>query len=144
MYWELEANLSSQHFSLAWTYFEGVNGLSLSSLKWFIPVEYSLGNTMASQLGSEVKETGIRHSLGAMLTIWLEDILGQSISQWEKARKTSSFPFFSLLLPSISSSLSVWSSVLIFLPLPLVRSFQNSGSDCSLTFFQSLSTITLL
>ena len=38
-YWGLAANLSSQHFSLACTYFEGVNGISLSSLKWFLPLE---------------------------------------------------------------------------------------------------------
>ena len=57
MYWELEANLSSKHFSLSCTYFEVVIGLSLSSLKWFIPVEYCLGNARASQLGSEVKVT---------------------------------------------------------------------------------------
>ena len=56
MYWELEANLSLQHFRLACTCFEGVIGLSLSSLKIFIPAEYSLGNARASQLGSEVKK----------------------------------------------------------------------------------------
>ena len=38
-YWGLAANLSSQHFSLACTYFEGVNGISLSSIKWFLPLE---------------------------------------------------------------------------------------------------------
>ena len=79
MYWELEANLSSQHFSLACTDFKGVIGFFPVLIKMIIPVEYSLGNRRASQLGSEVKETGSWPSPGAMLTISLEDILSPSI-----------------------------------------------------------------
>ena len=52
----IRANRSSQNFSQACTYIEGVIILSPSSLKWFIPVEHSLGNARASQLGSVVKE----------------------------------------------------------------------------------------
>ena len=39
MYYRLAANLSSQNFSLVCTYLEGVIGISLSLLKWFLPDE---------------------------------------------------------------------------------------------------------
>ena len=60
------------------TYFEVVIGLFLSSLKWCIPADYSLGNARPSQLSSDVNKRGIWPSPGAMLTISLKDILGPS------------------------------------------------------------------
>ena len=39
--------------------FEGFIGSFLSSLKYLLPREQSLGNASASQLGTKVKETGI-------------------------------------------------------------------------------------
>ena len=78
IYWGSAANLSSQHFSLACTCFEGVIGIYISSLKWFLPMEQSLGNASASQSCSEVKVTAIWPSPGAILTISLKDMLGRS------------------------------------------------------------------
>ena len=81
------------------------------------------------------------------LVISLENILSPSILCMT-VRKGKEGIFFSLssslFLISISSSLSAWSSILNSLPLSLVRSFHNSGFDCLLMFFQSLSTITFL
>ena len=59
-----------------WWYFKGVIGIYLSSLKRFFPDNYSLRNASASKLGSDVKETGIWHSPGAMLTMPLTDMFG--------------------------------------------------------------------
>ena len=135
-YWELEINLSSQPFSLACTHFEGVIGLTLSLLKWFIPVEYSLGNARAPQLSSwgEKKNRNLIFSRCYVNNFTWKYIRPVNIMHHSgKARKTSSFSF-SLSLPSISSSLSVWSSILNSLPFLLVRNFHNSGFYCSLTF----------
>ena len=112
IYWGLAVNLSSQHFSLTCAYFEGVIGISFSSLKWFLPVEQSLGNASASQLDSEVKEARIWHSLGAIITISVGDMLGQSTSYMIAGKGVEHFfnhLSLNLSLPSVSSSLSVWS-----------------------------------
>ena len=121
---------------------------------WIIPILikmiYScriLLRKCKGQLGCEVKETGISPSPGAMLTISLQDMSGPSILciTVGKGKKDIFISLsFSILLPSISSTPSVWSSILNSLPLSFVRSFKNSGSDCSLKIFQSLSTITFL
>ena len=77
MYWGLAVNLSSQHFGLTCIYFEGVIGISYSTLKWFRPVEKSLGNLSTFQFWSK-KKPGTQPSPGATLTIWLRDMFGPS------------------------------------------------------------------
>ena len=78
MYWGLAANLSSKHFSLTCTNFEGVIGSCLYSFKLFLPAEQFFGNSVASWLGSKVNETGIWPSPGAMLTISLGEMFDPS------------------------------------------------------------------
>ena len=70
IYGGLAANMSLQHFSLTCIYFESVIRISISLLKWFLPMKYFLGNASASQLGSKVEETGIWPSPDAILTIF--------------------------------------------------------------------------
>ena len=93
-------------------------------------------------LGSEVKEKGIWPSLGAMLTISQGNIFGPSTLCITAGKgKEDFFNSLSLILsfPSISSSsLSVWSLSYYSFAVLLVRSFHNSGSDCSVKFSQSL------
>ena len=84
---------------------------------------------------------------GAMLTVSLEAILRLTLLciTVRKGKKDIFISLsFSLSLTYISSSLSVWSSILNSLPFLLDRSFHNSGFDCSLTFCQSLKTINFL
>ena len=57
-YYGLYTKGSSQYFNLAWAYLTGVTLISLVWRKWFMPENY-LGNARASQLGSDVNETGI-------------------------------------------------------------------------------------
>ena len=47
---------------------------------WFLPLAYSFGKVKASQLGSQLKETGIFSSPGAILTIWFCDTQRPSFS----------------------------------------------------------------
>ena len=106
-----DPNLSSQHFSLASTYFEDAIGISLSLLKWFLSAEFSLGNVNDSQLGSQVKESEIWLSPGAILTISPGDLLGLStlyMTVGKSGEDLFNFLFLSLSSPSILSSLSVW------------------------------------
>ena len=51
-----------QHSTLAFIYFESVIRISLSSSKWFLPMEQSSEKANASQLGFEVKYRNLTFS----------------------------------------------------------------------------------
>ena len=89
----------------------------------------------ASQLGSKVKEIGIWVSAGTILTFWQEDMFGPSSTSYITVGKggESSFNYLSLnlSLPSMSSTVSVWSLLLDSLEFLSVRNFHNTKSECS-------------
>ena len=130
MYCGLAVNLSSQHFGLTCIYFEGVIGISYSTLKWFRPVEKSLGNSSTFQFWSKKKNRNSTFSRCYInnLTkryVWPINITHYSWKRWRRLQ----FSFFELIIfLSKSSSQSAWSLLLDSLSFLLVRSFHNAGS----------------
>ena len=127
----------SRHCRLdAWAYLTGVILTSLAWPKQYTTVEKSLQNARASQLGSDVNETGIWFWAGAKFSTSEDEIFGP----WTLCITVGVKPEDFLLicsslawsLPSISSSKSITSlSESGLFAILSVSSFHSVGSDFS-------------